>query len=64
MTRQYPLGRVRRDSVAQPMRNEKLAELCAQIMERMVGDPVDVITRGKNHFYLIRSLSDGRMVRV
>jgi hypothetical protein len=46
------------------MRNEKLAELCAQIMERMVGDPVDVITRGKNHFYLIRSLSDGRMVRV
>jgi len=53
MKREHPFGRVRQDTVAQPMRNKKLADLCAEILERLTGEQVDVIPRN-THYFLVR----------
>ena len=51
MKREYPFGRVREDTVAQPFRNKRYAELCREIMERVTGDECDVIPRGSESLH-------------
>ena len=62
MKREYPFGRVRQDSVAQPFRSETLARLCAEILERMTGDECDVVPRGQVYYYVVR-LNGDRWIR-
>jgi hypothetical protein len=52
--RVYPFGKVKLDSVAQPLMNRKYAELCAQILQHMTGEDCDVVPRGRNVFYVLR----------
>lgn len=52
--REYPFGRVKIDSVAQPLRNRKYAEICAKILQHMTGEECDVVPRGSNTFYVLR----------
>jgi len=63
MKREYPYGRVRQDTVAQPIRYKQWAELCREIMERVTGEECDVIPRGPSHYILVR-LAGEKWVRV
>ncbi len=49
----YPFGRVRQDTIAQPIRTKQLAATCKQIMERMTGDQCDVVW-GRSCCWLLR----------
>ena len=60
--REYPFGRVREDSVAQPIRNRAWAEACARLMERMTGESCDVVPRHNCCFYVLR-LTGERWIR-
>ena len=57
----YPYGRVRKDSIAHPIRSKKLVTECAAMMKRMTGNDCFVDQRG-SFFYLILTVSDSRQV--
>ena len=50
--REYPFGRVMQDTVAQPIRNKKLAAICREILERLTGEQCDVVPRGSVNWLL------------
>jgi len=63
MKREYPYGRVRQDTVSQPIQYKDYAYLCREIMERVTGEECDVVPRGRNHFYLVRLVGEEKWVR-
>jgi hypothetical protein len=56
--RTYPYGRVRQDTVAQPISKKPMALLCAQILQRITGEDCDVIPRGRSVNILVRCAGD------
>ena len=54
MKREFPFGRIRQDTVAQPLNKREYAILCAKIMQHMTGEECDIVPRGPSLTYLVR----------
>jgi hypothetical protein len=58
MTRKRMFGPYRQDTVAQPFRNKDLAFICADLLERLTGDPCDVIPRARSWYFVVRYVGE------
>ena len=58
------IRRERQDSVEQAFYREKMAELVAEIGERITGEPHDVVSKGLGWHLVIRTTFDGKEFRV
>lgn len=58
LKREFPFGRERQDTIAQPFRNKRMAELSAKIMQHMTGEECDVVPRGPNLYYIVRAVGE------
>jgi hypothetical protein len=61
--REYVLGKLPKHSVRGALRRGDLADLCAELMERITGDRCTLLTRPRGWCYLARETPDGRKMR-